>query len=512
MRSKLAAISLVVILLSLGAIAATSLLKKPTEPRTPASEDTFPTLTLPQQTPPFQHAPGEIIVQLKSKPRSTARTPEEFLPSLPQAINNVHRQTPVKEIQKSTLDRFYTLRFDPEIDLEQTINQLQSDPEIESASPNYIGVIFSTPNDPNFSAQWGLTKIQAPASWDITPGNNNSVVAVVDTGVDSNHEDLLNKTVSGYDFVHVNDWSPYYGCYINSQEDYQTRDSQPTDFHGHGTHVAGIAAANTNNSKGVAGTCPDCKIMPVRVAFAIQCDSVVYGVFETDDLADGIIYAANNDADIISMSLGTQHSSLLQSAINYALNKGKVLVAAAGNSNTSSTTYSYPAAYPNVLAVGATTNTDSRASFSNYGSWVDLAAPGQNILSTTPQNTYSFASGTSMSAPFVSGLAGLILALKPEFSAAQISQALISGTDPLSASLQLGSGRINSLKTLSALSPSPSPSPQPLIGDLNSDGIVDTTDASLLIANFLQTGSHPADLNSDNFVDLTDYSILVANF
>jgi thermitase len=263
----------------------------------------------------------------------------------------------------------------------------QGDGEVQFAEPDYIAKAIGTPNDPYFSNQWGLTKIQAPQAWDITTGASTVKIAILDTGVDLNNEDLAGKIVDIQNF---------------------TTSSTADDLYGHGTHCAGIAAAITNNGIGVAGTGYNSSIMDVKVL-----DDTGSGYYSW--IINGITWAADHGAKVISMSLGgSSGSSSLQSAVDYAWSKGVVVVAAAGNNGNSSP--SYPGYYSNCIAVAATDSNDARASWSNYGSWVDVAAPGVNIYSTLPNHAnqiglnYGYLSGTSMATPFVAGEAALIWA------------------------------------------------------------------------------------------------------
>lgn len=245
-----------------------------------------------------------------------------------------------------------------------------------------------TPNDPLYSQQWQYPKIQAPEAWAVITGSASVAIAILDTGIDQSHEDLRYKIVKNINF---------------------TSSKTVDDKYGHGTHVAGSAAAATNNGLGVAGTCPNCVLYNVKVLE----DN---GSGSWSAIANGIIWAANSGAKVINMSLGgSSPSSTVESAVNYAWGKGVVLVAAAGNSGSDLPTY--PAYYSNVIAVAATDQNDNKASFSNYGTWVDIAAPGVSILSTAPDHPnriwgkgvkYGTLSGTSMASPHVAGTAGLV--------------------------------------------------------------------------------------------------------
>ena len=292
-----------------------------------------------------------------------------------------------------------------------------------------------TPNDSHYSYQWGLPQVNAPAAWGQSTGAG-VTIAVVDTGVDLNHPDLAGKIVSGWDFVNGN--------------------STPQDDHGHGTHVAGIAAATTNNSLGVAGLGWDAKVMPVKVL-----DSEGSGY--DSDVAEGITWAVNHGARVINLSLsGEGWSQTLQDATDYAFSHGALVVAAAGNcgdpTNYPCVNYNpviYPAANPNVLAVGATTSSDIRASFSEYGYFVDVTAPGYSIYSTVWNDTYTSMSGTSMASPLVAGLASLVWARKPTLSNAQVANVIMSTAHDLGPSGrddQYGYGRVDAAAAVSAAS------------------------------------------------------------
>jgi len=271
---------------------------------------------------------------------------------------------------------------------DNVIEALSKNPTVEYAEKNGIAEVLFVPNDPYYSNQWALPKIQADYAWNITKGNSSVKIAILDTGIDMGHPDLASKIVSATDFT-------------GSPNSYN-------DVYGHGTHCAGIAAAITNNSIGTAGTCPGCSLMNVKVISDI-------GFGQYSSIANGIIWAADNGANVISMSLGgPSPSSAIEDAINYAWNKGVVVVASAGNSGNDAPMY--PAYYTNSIAVAATDSNDALAYFSNYGKWVDIAAPGLSIYSTCMYNSYCYRSGTSMACPHVAGLAGLLFATTHDVS------------------------------------------------------------------------------------------------
>ncbi len=297
----------------------------------------------------------------------------------------------------------------------------------------------ATPNDPYYPSQWGLPKISANSAWDKTTGSTNVKIAIIDTGIDGTHEDLSGKVLAGYD-------------YVNSRSISANSDS---DDQGHGTTVAGVAAAISNNSVGVAGTDWNARLMPIKVL-----DST--GTGYASDVAYGIRYAADNGADVINMSLGSSSSSsLISSAVDYAYSAGVVMVAASGNGNT--TPISYPARYEKVLAVGATNSSDVRCDNSdwgypygsNYGSDLGVVAPGNAIYGPRDGGGYRSVSGTSLSSPFVAGIASLLLAYNSYLSVDNIYSAIKDNADKVAGmggenfSIYYGYGRVNANNALS---------------------------------------------------------------
>jgi len=258
--------------------------------------------------------------------------------------------------------------------------------------PNIRFEINSIPNDPDWPKQWGPQKIEADWAWNTTMGDPSVLVAVVDTGIDWNHPDLAGNYVPlGYDWVN--------------------NDPDPMDDHGHGTHCAGVIAAIVNNSIGMAG------LAQVRVMAEKGLDASGSG--RLSDLANAIIHAVDQGANIISCSWGSYvKSTLLQEAVRYAYDHSVLVVAAAGNDATD--IKNYPAAYDEVFAVTATDQNDEPASFTNFGNWVEVAAPGVQIYSTVWDDSYAYMSGTSMSTPHVSGVAALIWSRFPSMTRDQV--------------------------------------------------------------------------------------------
>lgn len=340
------------------------------------------------------------------------------------------------------------LALPPGISAESVARIYASSPAIEFAEPNYTFKAFYLPNDPYFSAQYALGMISCPKAWDATVGSPSVTIAIVDTGIDPTHPDLAGKVVAGWDFV--ND-DPY-----------------ADDDNGHGTHVAGIAGASSNNGVGIAGVAQRSALMPIKVL-----DASGSGLLS--DVASGIVWAVDRGANVISLSLGSSSDSqTLRDAVAYATSNGAVVVAAAGNAGSNVATY--PAAIPEVLSVGSVSSSDGRSAFSNYGSWVDVAAPGESILSTVPGG-YEYWSGTSMACPQVSGIAALVysrfgLGIGP----AQVVQRIQSSADPVGSWLKYG--RVNAASAVGANPPALaelSLSPTSIVSGAASKGVVSLT-------------------------------------
>lgn len=333
----------------------------------------------------------------------------------------------------------------PERNEEKVIVALSKNPHVEYAEPNFLAFASFTPNDPYFAPnQWGFENtgqtikaqpgtvdadIDTPKAWDTTTGNSSIKIAILDTGIDQDHEDLSAKIVLQANF---------------------TTSGTLNDLYGHGTHVGGIAAAISNNNLGVSGGCPNCVLMNGKV---LRDDGA--GAYSW--IANGIIWSADNGAKVINMSLGgSSPSRTLENAVNYAWNKNVLLTGAAGNSSNQSKTY--PGAYKNVVAVAATNNKDQKASFSSYGAkWVDVAAPGQDIFSTFPNHPYTinkslnydFGSGTSMATPMASATAALIWSTSYGTSASNVRSRLESTADKIAGTgTYWSAGRVNAANAI----------------------------------------------------------------
>lgn len=281
------------------------------------------------------------------------------------------------------------------------------------------------PNDPYYSFQWGLGKIRAPEAWALSQGQG-VLIAVLDTGTDHTHPDLSGKVRTDID------------------RDFVNNDYDAMDDNGHGTHVSGIAAAVTNNGIGVAGLGWSATVLPLKVMNAA-------GEGNAFALASAISYAADWGAKVVNMSLGGQAPcpDYLQTAIDSAYNRGVLLVAAAGNAGANQSVF--PANCNHVLGVAATTSSDTRASFSNYGSHVSVAAPGVSIRSTYLGGDYCDMRGTSMATPFVAGLAALVYAWYPTYTPDRVASAILDNAQDLGSTgwdQYYGCGRIDAFRAL----------------------------------------------------------------
>lgn len=314
---------------------------------------------------------------------------------------------------------------------------LAADPRVQYVEEDSIAYAALLPNDPMIGEQWYLGKVGMYNLWDKNFGQNGPVIAVLDTGVFGQHADLQGKMVPGRDFIN--------------------NDTDPADDHGHGTAVSGVVAANTNNAYGVAGGCPGCRIMPVKVLGA-------NGSGPASAILSGIRHAVDNGATVINMSLsGMSFMQSVQDAIYYAESKGVVVVAAAGND--SSGEIHYPSGFDKVIAVGATDQNDVTASFSNFGWWVDLAAPGTSFrMLGRSANTFVLQQGTSFASPLVASVVGVLKTAFPQATRQQINEALVKTTDPCCSGRSMEAGRMNANRAydyLANLNPTPPPPPPP---------------------------------------------------
>lgn len=412
-----------------------------------------------------EYVPGEVLVKFKDSATTASNN----------STVSLHGWTTKTELPVISTTVY---KIPDGLAVKEAVDQLKDDPSIEYAEPNYYARPTAIPNDPSFATQWGLNNtgqtvagvtgrpgadINAPPAWNVSIGNGSIIVAIIDTGVDIFHPDIrpnlwINQgELAGFGSLQA--WQPNGvdddgNGYVDDVVgwDFFFNVNNPNDeIDGHGTHVAGIAAARGNNGVGVTGVAWQARIM----ALAAQ-DYSSRGI-PIAALARALIYAESMGAHVINMSLGTyQNSQTLRNAVSAVRNA--VIVCAAGNNGSDNDDRPhYPSSYPyaNIIAVAATNAVDQRASFSNYGdASVDVAAPGTNIFSTFSRfvdaNGYRFLSGTSMAAPMVAGLAVLIRAANGDLSPTQVAAIIDDSVDPLSslANLIATGGRVNAVEAL----------------------------------------------------------------
>jgi subtilisin family serine protease len=385
------------------------------------------------------HDENELLVQFRS-PVPSALIGQRY------AGTTVQRQL--------TDDGWFKIEVGAGITLNQAIAAYQGRSDVIQASPDFEITAQAIPNDPSFGSLWGLSNsslstadINADKAWDF--GTSTSVVtAIIDTGVDYRHQDLAANIWSNTHEIGGNGIDDDRNGYIDDTRgwDFANKDNDPMDDNGHGTHVAGTIGAVGNNGIGVSGVAWSASIMPLKFL-----DKNGSGALS--DAIEAINYARVNGAKVINASWGGGgFSSALQSAITQFKNAGGVFVAAAGNeSSNNAITPAYPANYAGVISVGASTRTDTLASFSNFGTNVQIVAPGQSILSTLPGNAYGTLSGTSMATPHVAGAIALLWGQNPTRTATQITDAIFANTDNVLRGTQSTYGRLNLGKAAAAL-------------------------------------------------------------
>jgi len=397
-----------------------------------------------------------------------ALTTEQFLTKHP---NKTHKiQSVVNSGQVNELKKWELITLKQSTDIYKTLKILGKNEKIEALQPNFYYGLYETPNDYYYNTdlqdppiysfgndypdQYGPKLMQADDAWDITTGSNDIILAVVDTGVDWQHPDLANQIWTNEDEIPDNGIDDDGNGYIDDIRgwDFAYNDNDPNDYLGHGTHCAGIIAAQTNNTQGMAGLCRDCKIMPITFVNP-----------QSSTIAEVLMYATNNGADVINSSWGTPwHDTILYNAINYASSNGAILVFAAGNSGQD--VHYYHPHTEDIIMVSASDYNDEPTAWTNYGHWIDVAAPGDNVLSTRAEGKdmdndgehivddfYYYASGTSFSAPHVVGLIGLILSQHPEFGLEEVRQVLRNSADDIGETGWdefSGYGRINAKRAL----------------------------------------------------------------
>jgi thermitase len=326
-------------------------------------------------------------------------------------------------VEEQQMVRTYNLVVQNDADFEKTLTALRKSTAVEDAREDVLQALYFTPNDALLNNLWAMPKIKALNAWDISRGQG-VIVAVCDTGIDGTHPDIAGNL--------WNDGSGNFGY------DFSDNDTNPKDYHGHGTHVAGTIAALGNNSTGVIGVAFNAKVMSVKIF-----PNAYYSV-----CAQAIRYAADHGARVINCSWGPATTApvapdpTLKAAIDYAYKKNCFCVFAAGNNDIDCSTQ-FPANYDKVITVASTNTTDAKSSFSNFGVVVDIAAPGENILSLKMGGSYVNMSGTSMAAPHVTGAVALLLALAPGLSFTNIRYFLQKSADPISTPQNISGKRLN---------------------------------------------------------------------
>ncbi|HYE78907.1 MAG TPA: S8 family serine peptidase, partial [bacterium] len=351
----------------------------------------------------------------------------------------------------------YRIHYSAPLPIEQAATALLATGAVQYAEPDFVGQPRYVPNDPSVPQQYALTQIHATDAWNLQKGDSTVLIGIVDTGVDTDHPDLVGNLQRNYaDPVNGLDddndgyvdnylgWD-FVGAFVNQPMGDNFAGGGPGTYHG--THVAGCASATTDNGIGVAGTGFRCRLLPIKCGADDNGGYVINGY-------PGLVYGADHGCDIINCSWGSLgFPDLGQDAINYAtFNRGALVVTAAGN-NGIPDPFS-PAGFENVLTVGASGPNDVKASFSNYGVNTEVFAPGLQILSTTYNNNYNNNSGTSMAAPVASGAAGLVKAQFPTYTGEQVGQQLRMTCDNIDAQNpayagRMGRGRINVLRAIS---------------------------------------------------------------
>ncbi len=372
----------------------------------------------------------------------------------------------------SGLDRLYVIRYEQTLDPFDLCKRLMSNPDVEYAAPARIHQLSFTPNDGRYGQQAFLSKIKVPLAWDITKGSPDILIAIIDTGVDWMHEDLAaniwinpgeipgnnidddnngyKDDVRGWDFVGNITLAEAQAGALRPDADPRQQGTSWTDNQAHGTVVAGNAAAVTNNSIGVAGVASNCKILAIKAA---SDNPGVTGIFQG---YTAIRYAADLGADVINCSWGGYGADpAAQTFVDYALSKGALVVAAAGNNGINMNNNPHtPANLDGVLSVGSVNGNDQPSSFSNYGYANVTYAPGENPLSTFPGNAYKGLSGTSFSSPVAAGVVALVRSVHPDWTPQQVLMQIRMTNDPVAGipatSKPLYFGRINAERAVKA--------------------------------------------------------------
>jgi subtilisin family serine protease len=440
------------------------------------------------------YVPGRLLVSLNEHPRIIDSS-EDVIQTDNPAFNDVLADCWISDIQpliptvhlsqnrtSEALSRIYIFHFPEDIDVEYNAALIGQLPQVDFVEPDYLLPVTLTPNDPFFASQWHLNRLQCEAGWDAFEDNSGVIIAVIDSGMEWFHPDLTDNIwvnpgedldgdgvvyefdtmpgeVSEYDTID-NDGNNYVDDFVgwdfvinagggcHGDEDCYGQDNDPRDFSGHGTHCAGISSAVTDNSVGISSVAWNAKIMCLRAGYEASDGN---GYVITSAAANGVYYAVANGAHIITMSFGGGTGNTMRTAGTYAWNSGLLCFHASGNDDTQ--TYDSSDLADGMVSVAATNSSDHKASFSNYGTWVDVSAPGENIRSTYPvaRGSYANLQGTSMACPLAASVAGYIWAVNPGFTNEEVRHQLLYTVDYIDDinpgyEGMLGTGRVNAYK------------------------------------------------------------------
>jgi len=394
-------------------------------------------------------------LQLDSLREEIGKSPAQKQKRILERLKRIPKTTKVPD-----LGSIYRIQLDcgSRQSLEEALTEYRSNPDVEYAELNYIISANSIPNDPMYPDQWSLGKIAAEGAWSIYTGSSQTVVAVLDTGVDYNHRDLRdNMWINDAELNGAEGVDDDENSYVDDIHGYNFiyNNGDPMDDYGHGTYCSGIIAARGNNDFDMTGICWNTRIMALKFMG-------LFGDGSTADAVLAVYYAVENGADVISNSWSTPNESLLlKDAVDYAYSRGVIIVASAGNDD--SNVPQYPASYRNVISVAATDSDDRRWQYSNYGDCVDIAAPGVDVLSLSAEGTSigtsnngytTILSGTSTACPHIAGACALLLSTNPLMTYDQVYSVLTRTADPISPGICLSNGRVNLSGAMHAVIPS----------------------------------------------------------
>jgi subtilisin family serine protease len=474
---------------------------------------------------------GQLLVQFRP-PYRYQISPEHFQTGLA-AVDNLGRRFGVSRIEKLItdprlrqeqedfgLDRLYLVYFPETINALEAMAAYEQLPEVEAAWPNMALPVFEKPNDPQFG--WHLNKCRLPEAWDVSHGDSAIVVCCIDGGVDWTHEDL-EKNLWINSEEDINHDGKFTSADLNGIDDdgngkvddvigwnfkHQNPDPKPDAgdpyYTMHGTGTLGTAVAVTNNGKGVASPGWSCRGMAVNTAAGENTINSAYAI-------QAIQYAANNGARVISLSFGGTGFDPYTGSLAYARAKGCLCFGGAGNDNVSS--LFYPAADANAIAVAASDQSDNKSSYSNYGTWIELCAPGDKIVTTSLENTYESPDGTSFACPLVAGITALIWAAHPTWTNTQVEQQLLNTCDPMPDPLyaqgKLGHGRVNAMRALVPAARSYLTLTNVKVDDSagNNDGVADPGEAIKLIVTLLDSAGWQNAANVSATISTADQSL-----